>query len=127
LGSPDRYDSAIAINDLGHAITESFPNIFLYTSGTATRLDLAPASPSHPSAINDCDVIVGSYGPYSDRARAFRWEKSAGFRNLNELIPASSGWTLEFATAVNENGVIVGTGDHDGVDGVGYLLTPAHP
>jgi uncharacterized membrane protein len=124
IGPPDRYSSAIAINAHGHVVVQAFSEIFLYAGGNLTHLDLSPQYPSQPRAINTCDVIVGSFGPFADAERAFIWDKSAGFRDLNTRIPSASGWTLESATSINDHGEIVGRGDYKGQDDTGFLLIP---
>jgi uncharacterized membrane protein len=102
IGPPDRYSSAIAINAEGHVVVQAFSEVFLYAGGSLTRLDLSSRCPSQPRAINNCDVIVGSFGPFADAERAFIWEKSRGFRDLNTHIASDSGWKLESATSIND-------------------------
>jgi hypothetical protein len=87
-------------------------------------LDLSSRYPSQPRAINNCDVIVGSFGPFADAERAFIWDKSRGFRDLNTGIASDSGWTLESANSINDHGEIVGRGDYKGQDDTGFLLIP---
>jgi hypothetical protein len=43
--------------------------------------------------------------------------------NLNDLIDPSSGWILESANCINNNGWIVGYGTYNGLDQA-FLLTP---
>jgi hypothetical protein len=43
--------------------------------------------------------------------------------DLNNLIPANSGWVLTTATGINDTGHIVGSGALNG-ELVGFLLTP---
>jgi uncharacterized membrane protein len=124
IGPADRYSAAVAANNRGQIVIETFPGALLYRDGRWDRLRLAPKVPSHPHAINDCGVIVGSFGPYSDADRAFAWEESAGFQDLNALIPADSGWTLESASGINNRGEIVGKGDVEGKQDGGFLLVP---
>ena len=124
IGPADRYSAAVAANNRGQIVIETFPGVLLYRDGRWDRLRLAPKVPSHPHAINDCGVIVGSFGPYSDADRAFAWEESAGFQDLNALIPADSGWTLESASGINNRGEIVGKGDAEGKQDGGFLLVP---
>jgi uncharacterized membrane protein len=124
IGPPDRYSSAIAINAQGHVVVEAFPEVFLYAGGSLNRLDLSSRYPSQPRAINNCDVIVGSFGPFADAERAFIWDKSRGFRDLNAQIASDSGWKLESATGINDHGEIVGRGDYKGEDDTGFLLIP---
>jgi hypothetical protein len=102
------HSSAIAINAHGHAVVRAFSEIFLYASGSLTHLDLSSQYPSQPHAINNCDVIGRSFGLFADAERAFIWDKSRGFRNLNTRIASDSGWTLESANSINDHGEIVG-------------------
>jgi uncharacterized membrane protein len=124
IGPPDRYSSAIAINAQGHVVVQAFSEVFLYAGGSLTHLDLSSRYPSQPRAINNCDVIVGSFGPFADAERAFIWDKSRGFRDLNTGIASDSGWTLESANSINHHGEIVGRGDYKGQDDTGFLLIP---
>ena len=78
---------------------------------------------AHPRAINSCDVIVGSYGPFGDADRAFVWSEAQGFQDLNDLVAPHPGWTLQAATAINEVGEIVGWAEHNHED-AGFLLIP---
>jgi uncharacterized membrane protein len=126
IGPPDRYSSAIAINARGHVLVQAFSDVFIYAGGSLTRMDLSSRYPSQPRAINNCDGVVGSFGPFADAERAFVWEKSHGFRDLNSLIASDSGWKLEAATSINDHGEIVGWGDHKGEDDAGFLLIPEH-
>ena len=124
IGPPDRYSSAIAINAQGHVVVQAFSEVFLYADRSLTRLELSTRYPSQPRSINKCDVIVGSFGPFADAERAFIWDKSLGFRDLNTRIASDSGWTLESATSINDHGEIVGRGDYKGQDDTGFLLIP---
>jgi uncharacterized membrane protein len=126
IGPSDRYSSAIAINAQGHVVVHAFSDVFLYAGGSLNRLDLSSRYPSQPRAINNCDVIVGSFGPFADAERAFIWDKSRGFRDLNAQIASDSGWKLESATSINDHGEIVGRGDYKGQDDTGFLLIPEH-
>jgi len=124
IGPPNRFSSAVALNNLGHVVIESFPGILFYDAGSLISVRLAPKFPSHPRAINDCDVMVGAYGPFADAYRAFAWEKSGGFFDLNSRIAPGVGWKLESATGINNRGEIVGKGDPPGAEDTGFLLIP---
>jgi probable HAF family extracellular repeat protein len=124
IGPPDVYSASVAINDLGHIVVQA-SDVFLYAAETLSRLDLSHQFPNRARAINNCDMVVGSYGPYSDAARAFVWDRTRGFRDLNSLIAADSGWTLEVATSINDRGEIVGHGDVNREDDTGFLLVPS--
>jgi len=122
IGPPEGYSNAVAANDRGHVIVEAVAKVFLYADATLTRLDLAPKHPSHPHAINDCDMVVGYFGPFSDAGRAFAWDRATGFQDLNTRIRSESGWKLEAAADINNRGDIVGKGDPPGKDETGFLL-----
>lgn len=124
MAAADGFSSAVAINDHGHAIVQTSTVAFIYSSGKLEALQLDPRYPSHPRSINDCDEIVGSFGPYADKDRAFRWDRTRGFRDLSEMIPPDSGWHLQSATALNDGGEIVGSGNHGDTD-TGFLLVPS--
>ena len=55
---------------------------------------------------------------------AFVDTTSGQMENLNSLIPANSGWTLEDATAINASGWIVGFGVNAAGTTDGFLLEP---
>jgi probable HAF family extracellular repeat protein len=125
IGPANAYSSAIAINERGHVILQGFPGVFLYTGKEGlSKLTLSPKFPSQPRAMNDCDVVVGSFGPSSDANRAFVWERSSGFHDLNELVTDAAGWKLKTALGINNRGEIVGKGDSKGEDDAGFLLIP---
>jgi len=93
--------------------------------------------------VNDAGVIVGHcddlpIGPFGGLGpvgpavieRAFVWEDrnangpdAADMRDLNDLIPAESGWILERATGISNTGFIVGLGWFNGTRRV-FRLTP---
>ena len=99
---------------------------FLYSNGTMTDLGtLAGYADSCALGINAGGQVVGEDDNISgDTYRLFSLATEP-CAYLNSLIDTSSGWTLEEATAVNDNGWIVGqgynslTGQEDAV-----LLTP---
>jgi uncharacterized membrane protein len=124
LMAPDVYSSAVALNQRGHVLIQGFPGMFLYADGAAARLTVAVKSPVQPRAMNDCDVIVGAFGAYSDKNKAFLWEKTAGLVDLNSRIAPGMRWKLKAATAINDRGEIVGFGEHAGDDDAGFLLIP---
>jgi probable HAF family extracellular repeat protein len=126
IGPSNTFSSAVTINDSGHIVIQEFTRhgVFLYADGKLAPLDLSPKFPSRPRTMNNCDAIVGSFGPFADAERAFTWDPSRGFRDLNDLIPANSGWKLEAATSINNKGEIVGWGDYKHADDAGFLLIP---
>ena len=86
--------------------------------------DLFPNANSFSDAfgMNSSGQIVGNSG-----GQAALW-KDGKVTNLNTVIPANSGWTLDSATAINDQGWIVGTGsilDAGGTHaGVAFLIKP---
>jgi hypothetical protein len=74
--------------------------------------------------INDRGEIVGvaidAMGP-----RALVWQGNVPV-DLNTLIPANSGWYLQFTASINNAGEIAGQGTING-EVHAVLLTPVHP
>jgi probable HAF family extracellular repeat protein len=133
LGKLPGYDSssASAINDLGQVAGESAciscrleTHATLWSKAKGSMLDLGVlpgAMESTATAINNVGQVVGSSS--NGNPHAFVWSPSTGMLDLNNLIQANSGWALEIANAINDQGQIVGYGLHNG-QGVGFLLTP---
>jgi uncharacterized membrane protein len=124
LGDPDTYSSAVAINDSGHVLIQGFEKgAYLYKGdGKMIRLVTSDGNPADARSMNHADVVVGGFGPFADASRAFLWNAMQQFHDLNELIPANSGWKLESAYGINDLGQIVGVGDYKGKEGTGFLL-----
>jgi len=74
-------------------------------------------------AINEHGQIVGHLRHYTAPNRAFLYEDGE-LIDLNDLIPADSGWTLRMAEIVNDLGMIVGYGINPQGLSRGFLLTP---
>lgn len=115
--------AAYAINNVGqvtgwaHTSSEA-TDVFLWSNGTMTDLGTFGLDPVG-QAINDNGQIVGE-----SSTGAWVWSNGV-FQNLNNLIPANSGFTLTNATAINDNGQIVadGTNNTTGQQHA-FLLTP---
>jgi len=73
---------------------------------------------ARPSAINNEAQIVGSI----DGNVAALWQDGSIY-DLNDLLFANTGWSLEYATGINDLGQIVGYGTYNGQQ-EGFLLTP---
>lgn len=119
---PGYSGEAYAINNVGHVIATQVPNVpVLWRDGQVIDL----MGQGLPLALNDRDDIVGftSETPTTlATRRATLWREGVRI-DLNTLIPADSGWTLNEATAINESGQIVGTGTRTGQTRA-FLLTP---
>ena len=90
--------------------------------GTLTPLPLngTTASNAYVYGMNASHVVLGSLngmGPVE-------WQPGGQPVQLSTLLPNNSGWTLQTAAAINDNGDIVGTGMLGGVEH-GFLLQTA--
>jgi probable HAF family extracellular repeat protein len=112
LGTPGTttFVKAVSINSTGQiagtVLTGGVSEGFLYSNGTLTNLGSFAAA-----AINDNGVMVG--GPSIDTGGTVQ--------DLNTLIPAGSGYQIQYATAINDNGQIVA----NATDNHALLLTPS--
>jgi uncharacterized membrane protein len=79
----------------------------------------------HASGINNKGDIVGTcWTPQTYDINPSAYICSGGVStDLNTLIPANSGWHLEFAEAINDKGQIAGMGQLNG-ESTAFLLTP---
>src|SRR5207249_579629 len=77
------------------------------------RVDLyieAGSSGTDAYWINNEGITVGVQElPATPGMNAGVWRTNIEFTNLNQALPANSGWTLLSANAINDAGVIVGT------------------
>ncbi len=119
---------AYAINEQRHVVgvadtSVGMPHAFLFKLNAQgqvdERIDLGElgGGNSYGFDINNSDVVVGT-----SNARAFVW-KNNSMSDLNQLIPAGSGWRLDIAKSVNNTGWIAGYGRHLGRQR-GFLLIP---
>lgn len=119
----EEYSSALALNQRGEILVRAVPGgLFLYSDGKFEPIEISHAA---VRSLNKNEIVVGSFGPNPEGQRAFVWDKAHGLRDLNALVGAMSGWTLEVATSINDRGEIVGWGDHGETQNAGFLLVPA--
>jgi probable HAF family extracellular repeat protein len=122
---------ATAINNDGeivgnaYARGDKFPHAFLYSNGSMLTLGIIPGySSSFAHGINDDGQVVGSACTRVNKwPHAFLYS-GGSMMDLNNLIATNSGWTLEVATAINDNGQIVGEGIDPSGKREAFLLTP---
>jgi probable HAF family extracellular repeat protein len=105
---------------------------FFWENGITQELGNLGGNNGEALGINDAGVVVGwsKIQPESLETnvynRAFVWQNVDGTQamvNLNDLIPTGTDWTLKAATAINNQGQIVGYGNLNGVEQA-FLLTP---
>jgi probable HAF family extracellular repeat protein len=130
-GSPSL---AVAINQNGQIVGQSGPpngqsHAFLYSAGMVTDLGTFPGYvQSQAYGINNVGQVVGSahatLGPGLFRAFLFH---NGTMWDLNKLISPDSGWALEVATGINDNGQIVGQGSNPAHQSHAFLLIPYTP
>ena len=135
LGTLSGGDTSIAnaVNSSGIIAGQSNSGSVLYwhavkwnSSDTIDDLGTLPGGTySIAFGINDGSEIVG-YGNISDNAaHAMLWTSTGGMQDLNNLIPANSGWVLINANAINTSGQITGYGTKGGHNHA-FLLAPAN-
>jgi probable HAF family extracellular repeat protein len=135
---------AVGINNSGQAVGWSFNpgqnppqgKAFLYDNdadGEAKIVPLEPLSDDVYSRARDIDEagrVVGwsrndaAGAPLAEQFSAALWEDGQ-VKDLNDLIPAESGWKLVDAYAINGSGQIVGSGFKDGLLQA-FLLNPVY-
>jgi probable HAF family extracellular repeat protein len=131
LGGDDSW--AAAINTLGqivgNAATESgdLHPVLWNKHGIIDLHNFGDDTVGSAFYINDEGQIVGFSGTDpSDvtKMRALLWENGR-IINLQDQLPANSGWVLQQATGINNQGQITGIGMHKGKNRV-FLLTPTN-
>jgi probable HAF family extracellular repeat protein len=109
---------AMGINDSGKVVGYSYTSdgaqhAFLYDeSATPKMQDLGTlgGNESHAAGISASGQVVG-YSYTSDGAQhAFLYDGTNGMQDLNNLLPAGSGWTITSASAINSDGKIAASG-----------------
>ena len=140
---------ALGINISGQVVgwsdsSSGYEHAFLYGNGAMTDLGILLGADINSAAlsINSSGEVVGNsggplfafgvtpmvgpLGPGVGAIHPFLYSNGA-MTDLNSLLPASSGWILINAAAINDHGQITGYGDFGGY-GRGYesayLLTP---
>jgi probable HAF family extracellular repeat protein len=120
-----RSETGLAMN-IALNVDRLVEHAFLWDQGVMTDLGALPGDiVSWGLDLNDAGVAVGTSidvfaSPWN--WRAWIWENGQ-LQDLNDLIDPASGWTLEWANAINNNGWIVGRGRLNG-QVRGFLLKP---
>jgi probable HAF family extracellular repeat protein len=117
LGGTSSYGMAInnACEIVGHAQTsQGLLHAFVWKTGTLIDLGTLGGAQSYAYAINDAGTVVG-YSWMTGNLVTHGFIHSGGMMiDLNRLLPANSGWTIEAAYGINDSGEIVGTGTLNG-------------
>ncbi|HZZ43527.1 MAG TPA: DUF3466 family protein [Tepidisphaeraceae bacterium] len=133
LGTLGGTDSiATSINSVGTIVGQSTRSVldplstkghaFIYSGGLMSPLtELSGATESIADDIDDNGDIVGSV-MVGGASKAFLYSGGTMF-DLNTLLAPTTGWTLEEATSINDDGYIAGYGLHNGVT-TAFLLSP---
>jgi probable HAF family extracellular repeat protein len=122
---------AYAVNDKGDvtgwSALPSGKNVaFIYSGGTMRQVGGSLGGDTYAYGINDRQQIVGVSHLGSGSLRHAIFIENGQMYDLNNLIPAGSGWVLEEAYAINDSGQIVGYGSVHGQTHA-FLLTPPQP
>jgi len=133
LSVPQAINAGGKIAGIGYVGWE--PHMLIWDNGTVTDWgtpgvgkNLIPTWGSKSWSMNDSGIVVGNasinyWQGYSNVSFPFVAIDGA-IRDLNTLLPAGSGWTLDTVNDINDLGQIVGTGyGPDGKSGV-FLLEP---
>jgi probable HAF family extracellular repeat protein len=116
-----------AVNQSGEvagfsAISVENTHAFLYSHGNLQDLGTLPGlADSFGQGINDAGDVVGYASNLFDQ-HAFLYSQGT-MHDLESMIPEDSGWVLQQARGINNDGQITGTGIHNGATR-GFLLTP---
>ncbi len=123
------YGYAWGINDSGEVVggaylaSDADYHAFKYLGGIKTDLGTLGASYSEAFGVNSSGVIVGSSDVTAGNSHAFV-DINGVMEDLNSLISAGSGWTLQTVRGINDSGRIVGYGVSPSGSVHAFLLTP---
>lgn len=127
-GSAWALEEATGINDRGDIVClgrrGASSHGFLLAGGVLTDLgDLAGYPNIVGAHLNGRGQVVGEAESASGTSQCAFFYERGRMTDLNRTVPAEAHWSLEEANGINDNGVIVGTGEHEG-KGRAFLLTP---
>ncbi len=131
-----RQSMGTAINEVGIVVGwlsyEKHIRACIWKDGKVEILPSSEVSESYAYSINRSGTIVGQgiapVGQSGKLGGACRW-RDGKIVSLQYLIPADSGWTLEWASHISDSGFIVGVGHNNKYpknERRGFLLTPVN-
>jgi probable HAF family extracellular repeat protein len=112
------------IADQGNCLGFHFMHGFVYSNGQMIDVGTLGGSCSIANDINEQGQAVGQ-ADTANSQHAFIYG-TGKMQDLNDLIPAGSGWELNVAAGINDSGQIVGYGKISGQTHA-FLLTPRSP
>jgi len=124
-----RTSTARAINERGVIVGSAdfvangldYETATIWDHGTITSLGTLAGNQSYARDINDHGTVVGTTTFTGNGVHAFIY-RGGVMQDLNDLIPAGSGWVLSNAHAITNDGRIVGEGFNNGLRP--FLLEP---
>ena len=118
--------SASDINSNGQVVGQDNSHAFLWSAAVGCRTWVHCLAEAAAKAWNQ--YLRGDCWHWLRQrwrvVAAFLWQWCHGLQDLNGLIPTGSGWTLQYATAINDNGWIIGSGANPRGQTHAFLLTP---
>ncbi len=118
------FSQGVALNDIGQVVGNSTTmSGQIHAFATSPNQKINPykddlgtlgGGTSEALAIDNMGRVVGKSLTATGAQHAFLWDVANGMQDLNNLIPATSGWTLTEARGVVDCGCIVGIGSLNG-------------
>jgi len=124
LGGKSSY--GMAINDTGEVVGNAqtatgYSHAFTWTPTGLMDLGTLGGTQSYAYGVNNSGAVVGYSYTTNGSSHAFLYS-SGVLIDLNSLLPISSDWTITQAFAINNSGIIAGTGIENGIEHAVELL-----
>src|ERR1043166_1109025 len=117
---------ALAVSNSGQVVGSSDRLPFIWTEGIGmAAIPLVPGTDrGDAQGVNSAGWVVGTDWLVNTSYTPFLYDGTTTYR-LEDLLPPGSGWVLNgySARSINDNGVIVGTGVHNG-ETRAYAMVP---